>query len=163
MSCGSTGMLERLCPVAELDPSKAVQRLLDVGTTDHSLRKIPGHVAHKGARLSCATLAEGGQQEASNAARQTRLQFEQEHEQRLTSCHHAHQVPILVFQLSYIFCAQQVVYFGVLQRLRFVTVVRANRLPCRATQLLCVELCHQQTTTEVSSWHPLCNPGQAGR
>ncbi|KAA6424974.1 MAG: hypothetical protein FRX49_05148 [Trebouxia sp. A1-2] len=99
---------EPLAVVAHLEPATGLkdkvmlyetnmqQRLLDVGTTDHSLRKIPGHVAHKGARLSCATLAEGGQQEASNAARQTRLQFEQEHEQRLTSCHHAHQARVAI-------------------------------------------------------------------
>ncbi len=97
MSCGGTGILERYCTLAELNPAEVVQHLLNGSITDGSLRKVPGYVAYNGAPLLCASLGKvcgaEGQQEASNAARQAGLQREEEHEQHLRSCHHAHQVP----------------------------------------------------------------------
>ncbi len=95
MLCGGTGKLEGYCTLAELGATEVVPCLLDAGTTDRSLRKVPGNVAHNKAPLSCAALAKvcAEEAEASNAARQARLQREQEHEQHLTSCHHIHQVP----------------------------------------------------------------------
>jgi len=90
-------MLERFCMLAELGATEVVQRLLNGNTTDRSLHKVPGYVAHNRAPLSCDSLAkvcgEEGQQEGSNAACQAGLQREEEHEQHLRACDHAHQVP----------------------------------------------------------------------
>ena len=120
---------------------------LDGGTSDRS--------------LSYATLAKGcaeaGQQEASLAARQAGLQCEQEHEQHLRACDRIHQVPCLVLQtLVHLLCPASDVCWCV--GMTFVTVVRANRNPGRATQFFCFALYHQQTTTEVFSWHTHCTP-----
>ncbi len=98
MLCDGTGKLERYCTLAELLPIEVVPCLLGGATTDPSLHKVPGDVAHNRAPLSCATLAqvcaEEGQQEASKSARQARLQRGQEHEQQhLRCCRQAHQVP----------------------------------------------------------------------
>jgi len=95
--CGGTGKLDRYCTLADLGPTKKVLCLLDGNTTDRSLHKVPGYVAHNRALLSYATLAkvcaEEGQQEASKSARQARLQCEQEHEQHPRSCCQVRQVP----------------------------------------------------------------------
>ncbi|DBB16307.1 TPA: hypothetical protein ACH3X3_014616 [Trebouxia sp. C0006] len=55
--CISTGMLERFCMLAELGATEVVQRLLNGNTTDRSLHKVPGYVAHNRAPLSCDSLA----------------------------------------------------------------------------------------------------------
>lgn len=50
-------MLERFCMLAELGATEVVQRLLNGNTTDRSLHKVPGYVAHNRAPLSCDSLA----------------------------------------------------------------------------------------------------------